>query len=235
MSYCVNCGVELEASLTSCPLCNTPIINPKQLALQKAAISPFPKEKGMVEEVKRTDLAIILCSVLASTGIICGITNLFVSKDVLWSIPIIGFCVLLWVYSIPFLIYTKLPISVSLLFDGIITGTYLYMFTFLTKNSRWFWEIALPITILVTLLVEIFWILFKNISSSFLPTALYFFSEIGALCVGIETFLDGYFRGEIALSWSIIVLIVCTITCITIITILSRQRLRNTLKRRLHF
>ena len=35
MSYCVNCGVELESSLTECPLCNTPVINPKELFDQK--------------------------------------------------------------------------------------------------------------------------------------------------------------------------------------------------------
>ena len=29
MSYCVNCGVELDGSLQACPLCNTQVINPK--------------------------------------------------------------------------------------------------------------------------------------------------------------------------------------------------------------
>ena len=235
MSYCVNCGVELEASLTFCPLCNTPVINPKQLAIQKTAISPFPKEKGMVENVKRSDLSILMCTILLSTSVVCGITNFFVAKDILWCIPIIGLCALLLVFSIPFLIYTKLPISISLLFDGIITGTYLFMFTFLTSDSRWFWEVALPITVLTTLLVEIFLILFKYISSSFLPTALYFFAEIGTFCLGIETFLDGYRYGVISLFWSIIVFIISIVACVTIITVLSRQRLHNTLKRRLHF
>ena len=45
MSYCVNCGVELDASATKCPLCDTPVYNPKapEPATQP---SPFPKEKG---------------------------------------------------------------------------------------------------------------------------------------------------------------------------------------------
>ena len=114
MSYCVNCGVELEISLSSCPLCNTPIVNPKQLAIQRAVISPFPKEKGIVEDVKRTDLSILMCTILAATSLTCGITNLFVGKGVFWSLPIIGACILLWVFSLPFLIYTNLPISISL-------------------------------------------------------------------------------------------------------------------------
>ncbi len=235
MSYCVNCGVELEASLTCCPLCNTPVINPKGLSAQKAAVSPFPKEKGMVETVNKSDWSILMSTIVISTSVTCGLLNLFVLNDIYWSIPIIGLCILLWVFSIPFLIYTKFPMAMSLLFDGVITGIYLFMFTFLTNDSRWFWEVALPITVWITMLVEIFWVLFKNISRSFLATALYFFAELGFLCVGAETFLDCYFHGAISLSWSAIVLMVCVIICTTLITVLSRKRLHNSLKKRLHF
>ena len=28
MSYCVNCGVELDPSAGICPLCHTPVVNP---------------------------------------------------------------------------------------------------------------------------------------------------------------------------------------------------------------
>lgn len=45
MSYCVNCGVELEASLKECPLCNTPVINPKELE-KKHRKTAFSQGKG---------------------------------------------------------------------------------------------------------------------------------------------------------------------------------------------
>lgn len=50
MSYCVNCGVELEASLRECPLCHTPVINPMEAGKDKPP-SPYPTDKGQVEEV----------------------------------------------------------------------------------------------------------------------------------------------------------------------------------------
>lgn len=59
MSYCVNCGVKLDPSLKYCPLCNTPVINPHDLSKMQP-VSPFPKEKGQVEVVRRKDLAILL-------------------------------------------------------------------------------------------------------------------------------------------------------------------------------
>ena len=61
MSYCVNCGVELDASLKNCPLCNTPVINPNELK-KITPPSPFPEQRGQVETVHRKDLAVLLTS-----------------------------------------------------------------------------------------------------------------------------------------------------------------------------
>ena len=41
MSYCVNCGVELDASLEVCPLCNTPVLNPNEIERPQLK-TPFP-------------------------------------------------------------------------------------------------------------------------------------------------------------------------------------------------
>ena len=46
----------------------------------------------------------------------------------------------------------------------------------------------------------------------------------------------GYYLEErIALRWSAVVLTVCVILDIALITMLSRRRLRNEVRRRLHF
>ena len=68
MSYCVNCGVELDSSLKSCPLCHTPVLHPGELEKANAP-SPYPMEKGQVETVKRKDLGILLTVVLLAASI----------------------------------------------------------------------------------------------------------------------------------------------------------------------
>ena len=52
MSYCVNCGVRLEKTMTSCPLCHTPVYNPDNPPDTKA-LPPFPLEAGEVEMSSR--------------------------------------------------------------------------------------------------------------------------------------------------------------------------------------
>lgn len=91
MSYCVNCGVELEASLKNCPLCHTPVINPNELNKQMPP-SPYPTDKGQVEVVKRKDLGILVTVVLTATGATCLLLNLLVFNAHLWSLVVIGSC-----------------------------------------------------------------------------------------------------------------------------------------------
>lgn len=234
MSYCVNCGVELDASLKSCPLCHTPVINPAE---QKTARPdfPYPQERGQVEVVKRKDLGILITIVLSATALSCGLLNLFVFTGTSWSLLIIGICILLFVFAFPAVIYTKLPIYLSLLFDGIAIGVYLYLIACLTPSTRWFWELAVPIVLLVTVLVEIFTFFLRRLPVSIISTALYIFAEAAVLCVGIELFIHRFTGSPLRLSWSAVVLTACGIIVIALITILSRRRLRDAVQRRLHF
>ena len=144
--------------------------------------------------VKRKDLALLTCVVLIATSLCCLLLNLFVFSGSPWSLFIIGACLLLFVLVLPVVIYTKLPIYLSLALDGAAIAFYLYMITFNTKSDSWFTYLALPIVILVTILVEIFALLLHMFPVAFLTTALYFFIETALLCVGLELLIEHYLR-----------------------------------------
>lgn len=244
MSYCVNCGVELDASAGECPLCNTPVLNPKEIeryaahagkGMENQARSPFPREKGQVETVKRKDLGILLSMVVLASAVTCGILNALVFRGTLWSLAVIGACAILWVIMIPVVIYVKQPVYVSLLLDGAVVAVYLFMLTFQVGSSDWFWGLGLPITGLVTVMTELETVCILKLPKSFLTIALYLFTGVGLLCMGLEMLIDHYLDEGIALSWSAVVLTVCIILDIALITMLSRRRLRNEVRRRLHF
>ena len=136
---------------------------------------------------------------------------------------------------IPAVIYTKQPVYVSLLYDGGAAALYLFMLSYLTGSRSWLWGLGIPITALVTALSEIFVFCVRRLPKSFLTISLYLFTALGLLCTGLEILIDRYVGGHIALSWSAVVLTVCGILDIAIITLLSRRRLRNAVRRRLHF
>ena len=137
MSYCVNCGVELDASATKCPLCDTPVYNPKAPE-PSTQPSPFPKEKGQVEVVKRKDLGVLLTVIVLATAVTCGLLNALVFRSSLWSLAVIGVFLVLWVIMIPVVIYTRQPVYLSILLDGVAVIVYLYLLTYLTGQSGCF-------------------------------------------------------------------------------------------------
>lgn len=234
MSYCVNCGVELDSTLEACPLCNTPVINPNEIPYRKS-ITPFPVEKGQVEEVKRKDLAILFSILLATIAVTCGLLNFLVFDVTKWSFLVIGVCMLLWVMFVPLFWDIKKNVYVALFCDGVALALYLYMITFVTSSMDWFLRLALPIAVLITVVAELLAVCIRKIPRSFLTNLLFFFVTIAVLCVGIELLIDNFLGIRLWLTWSAVVLTVCMIISIMLITMLSHKRIRNAVRKRLHF
>lgn len=236
MSYCVNCGVELDASAKACPLCGTPVWNPNEMEKGDAqAMAPFPAQKEHVEPIRRKDMGILLTMVTLTAAGICGILNFLVFRQGSWSLVVLGACVLLWVLLEPVVIHARQSVYLSVLYDGAAVVFLLYMITFPVGDRGWFWGLGVPLAALTTGVAEVFAFCVKRLPRSFLTVSLYFFTAVGLLCAGVELLIDRFLRGDIQLGWSAVVLAVCGVLDIAFITMLSRKRLRNSVRRRLHF
>ena len=233
MSYCVNCGVELEASLRECPLCHTPVINPRDLD-KEAPASPYPTDKGQVEVVKRKDLGILLIVVLSATSITCLLLTLLVFYSHMWSLIVIGSCMCLFVFTCPAIFYSKMPGYLILLSDGVAVMIYLFLITFITKSDLWFWKLGLPIIVFITFFAELLLFLAKFLTFTVLSYALYLFIGIPAFCVILELLIRRMLERPYRITWSAVVLTVCVIIDFALVTILAKKRLRNEVRRRLH-
>ena len=58
MSYCVNCGVELNPGARECPLCRTPVVNPS-CPVDAAEPGFFPVRREEVAPVSRREAAYV--------------------------------------------------------------------------------------------------------------------------------------------------------------------------------
>ena len=234
MSYCVNCGVELETSLKECPLCHTPVINPRELN-KEAVRPPYPTDKGQVEVVKRRDLGILLTVVLTTTGVTCLLLNLLVFNSSLWSLIVIGSCLCLFVFTFPAIFYSKMPAWLALLSDGVSVMFSLFLITFVTETDSWFWQLGLPVVVILTVLAEALTLLARFITLTVLSCALYLFIVIPTFCVMLELLIRRMLERPYCITWSAVVLTVCVIIDFALVTILAKKRLRNEVRRRLHF
>lgn len=233
MSYCVNCGVELDKDLKACPLCQTIVINPNELIVREN--EAFPRNKGEVERVKRRDVGIVISIFLIATAVTCGLLNLLVFDRVAWSPTVMGVCGFVWATLFPIILYGKLPVYVYILFDGFMAGVSIMMINIMTLDDRWAWELGIPIVVLITAAAEVLAFAIRVLPRSFLSVTLYIFTTIALFCVGLEMEIDYYIDHSVHLSWSAVVATVFIIFDAVIITLLCSKRLRAEIRRRLHF
>lgn len=233
MSYCVNCGVKLEQSLETCPLCHTPVINPNIIKSNETH-PPFAELHGEVEPVNKKDIFSWLTIVFSSIAAGCLLLNLTLYKENPWSIPVIGACVLLWVFVCPRMYDSRIPISVSLVLDVICITLYNYFLTFLTQDDRWFFDLVIPIMLMISVLLVIFFFLYLCVSKNLLATVLYFFIEAGFFGIALERFIDQFLGIPLEISWSAVIFYLCLLISIGLGAILSIKNLRHYAKRIFH-
>lgn len=106
MSYCVNCGVELDDTAAFCPLCHTPVHNPNQ-PVNQTAPKPFPTERKEVPPASKLQVAILLSTILASVAVCCGVLNVFLRTQRTWSLYVIGAALMIWIWTVPPLLHHR--------------------------------------------------------------------------------------------------------------------------------
>ena len=226
MSYCVNCGVELDPSAKTCPLCGTPAWHP-----ELDAPPYFPANSAAVQTASRREAAILLTAMLVSVSLCCGLLNLFLPTDRPWSLYVIGAAVMLWVW---FTLPMVLPPTVVGATPIKPVGASCVALPMLHDlgGSRWFRGLALPMIGWAGVLVFLLSFLLRGGRRSTLSAIALVIGAGGLLAIGIEFCIDRYFRGVWQPGWSLIVLAVCVGLIIPLRIVRRVPSLRGEARRR---
>lgn len=234
MSYCVNCGVELEKSEKSCPLCGVEVFNPLQPYDEKA-IRPYPRRLDPINaRINRQFIAAILSICLAFPALLCLAINLSMDGRLTWSLYATGALVLLWTFAAPLYLFRKPSLTVLFLPDVAVVLAYLLLIAVLQQGIDWYLGLALPLVLLTGGLVYLnaALILRRIIRGFAIPAAILI--SIGLLVMGIELIIEQHLVGTWDLGWSFYVLIPCLAVAMVCLTIARRQSIREEIKKRLH-
>lgn len=233
MSYCVNCGVELDSTAEFCPLCRTPVYNPRQ-PVDKNSPTPFPAERGEVAPVSMWEVAVLVTAMLGSVAVCCGLLNLFLRTSHIWSLYVIGAAAMLWVFFVPPLLWRKLPLPAATLLDAAAIGLYVLLIAWELDGLDWYLHLALPTTALLALILLVQVLLVQKKRLSILSTMAAVVASIAVFVVGLELLGDLYFHGEWSPSWSLVVLIVAGAVEIPLLVVRRVPGLRKEARRRFH-
>ena len=232
MSYCVNCGVELDPGARECPLCRTPVVNPA-CPVDEDAPGFFPTRREEVAPVSRREAALLLTSMLVSVAICCALLNLVFYSDFWWSL-FIGAAVMLWIWFVPPLLTRKLPVWAPLTLDVLAVGAYLCLIAAAVDGMDWYVGLALPITAAGVLVIPLLYWIIRTRRCSLLVSAMLVLMAIGLFAVLTEFLCDEYLKGEWVPGWSMVVLASCAGLSIPLIIVRRVPSLREEARRRFH-
>ena len=204
MSYCVNCGVELDPSAKTCPLCGTPAWHP-----ELDAPPYFPANSAAVQPASRREAAILLTAMLVSVSLCCGLLNLFLPTDRPWSLYVIGAAVMLWVWFALPMLARGIPIFFRLTADVAAIGVYVWIISVALHGGRWFRGLVLPMLGWACVVVFLLSFLLRDGRRSRLSSIAMCIGAVGLMAMGVEYCIDRYFLEAWQPSWSLVVLVIC--------------------------
>ena len=229
MSYCVNCGVELDSTASFCPLCRTPVVNPRQ-PVDTGSSPPFPTERP----ASKAELAILVSSMLASVAVCCGLLNLVLRSGHIWSLYVIGAAAMLWVWLVPPLLLRTMHLYLRLSADVLAVALYVFLISVDLDGSAWYWHLALPIILLLGAALLFLGFMMGARPRSTLSRITLVIGTTGVFLSGVELLIDRYFLGRWQPGWSLVVLTVCAALVIPLIVVRRVPALREEVRRRFH-
>ncbi|MEQ2455305.1 zinc ribbon domain-containing protein [Flavonifractor hominis] len=233
MSYCVHCGVELDATASFCPLCHTPVLDPAQ-PVDTVGPKYFPTQRGEVPPVAKQELALLITSMLASVAVCCGILNVFLRPNEGWSLYVIGAAAMLWLWLVPPLLARGMHLLLRLLVDILAVALYVYLIALNLNGRTWFLGLAAPIILWGGAVLLLLGLVLRVYRRSLLSTLTILLGSIGVFLLGVEFFVDRWLYHMWDPSWSLVVLTVCLGLVIPLIVIRRVPSLREEVRRRFH-
>ncbi len=209
MSYCVNCGVELDASAKKCALCATPVINPNLIKADESE-KPFSENLQIPKGIKKRFIAFIITVTMLVPNIVMFFLNVFFIRQGFWSLYVLSVGILLWVlFVFPFFTSRKLRPFLLWGFDTLaVTGFVYVVFKLHGENNGLIYNI-LCIVVLVSLAVLVLLIWLKSRKRHWTSIVVMLLLESTVLSV-LSGALTVYFTGNYNFFVVGIVIAVCT-------------------------
>ncbi len=236
MSYCVNCGVELDDSAKACALCGAPVLNPYLDEPEQELPAPYPDRLVLPEGANRRYIAFIVSMVLLIPNLVCGVANLLMLGSGLWSVYVVSASLLFWVlFIVPFLMERPRPHLLWLL-DTLAGALYALLFYVIGWGQRgWFLRLGLPL-ILGLSAMALFMILWLGRKRRDWPhVSIAALLEIALYAVYADVLFSLFFHTGMPVRYSLLIVVCCLALMAFFIAVARNKRLRAWLSRKFFY
>ncbi len=220
MSYCVNCGVELEKGCPECPLCDTPVINPRE-ANNSAQKTVYPDHIIIPKSLSKKYLVFVLSLVMLIPNLVLIVLNTFMFESGVVKY-IVGGCCVAWIWFLFPLLWKKQIPVISLGIDAVALLFYLNMFKIYGDDNGWFNSIVLPVVIALWAICNLFIFWLKKPRSKPL-IAIAVLGAINVMSFVIEICMNMFYNGKLQFPVSL-VMTACCVSLMIFFAFLEKSR-----------
>jgi len=233
MSYCVNCGVELDKSAKACALCNATVINPFDDENVETAPKPYSDKIFIPSSASRRYIAFILSVVLLIPNIVCSVTNLLIPTYGLWAIYVNATSLLCFIlFILPFLFHKVYPYLVLFLDTASVT-LYIYFFYAMYNERNWFLLLAMPMVLSLGIIIACFLTWVRKKKRDWPYILIFVLSDIAIYSVITEFLFHFYYKTDHLFQYSIIIVVSCLSLIAFFLFVAKNKRFRAWLAKRL--
>lgn len=204
MSYCTNCGVELDDELVACPLCGL-TIGKERVVKTGEQSEYYPSDIIMLHKKETRRHIWELSGIFSFSGIaVCTIVDLVIHKSLSWSLYADTSVLASWICLTLILLAFR---RYFLIFPGLLLTilTTLFLFNLFATSVNWFFGLGLPITMALFIAVVIIMVLWKVAHFRGFNILAIAFLVLSGFCLVTEVFIDKYVAGRVDIRWSAIV------------------------------
>jgi len=209
MPYCWKCGVELEESARSCPLCSTPVPLSAAAASTGRGGAPPDLDKPVdtlasLRERHPYQLWMIVSAPFVTALLVVLSISLRMPAFPAWAPYALGSVVAGWALASLFLALGRWPLP-SLAGMGITSAGLLLFFDSLDGGADWFLPLALPIVAAACLFVLALAFIIRDKEPKGLHSVGFFFIATAVLCLVIDGAVSARISGAFDPRWSLVV------------------------------
>jgi hypothetical protein len=204
MSYCTNCGVELDNDLVSCPLCGF-TIGQETVSKTNERSEYYPSDIILLHKKETRRHIWELSGIISFSGIVvCTIVDLVIHKSLSWSLYAGTAIMALWICLTLILLAFR---KYFIIFPGLLFSilTMLFLFDLFSPPVNWFLGLGLPITVALIVAAVIIILLWKIAHFRGFNILAIAFLVLSGFCMISEVFIDKYVYARVDIRWSAIV------------------------------
>lgn len=215
--------------MTSCPLCEEPLIKEFDESIvkdrhDKGSDLPNNSDERLMSQPQRKATWELVFIILILISVITSLLNYILNKEISWSLYPVAVCMIIFSY-ISYFAFLNARKEIQFIF-GFITASVLILFLdSITAGREWSFRVAIPLLLFANITVILLLRIIRGSRRKGINLIAYSFLAAALFCTSIEAIIDLYVKNHINLVWSLIV--VACVLPISLVLIFIYFRLKK--------